>query len=207
MTNFPKNAPEMLASMARMYNHDLTSFESMLWAGEIFSVYNDKDIILALKHYMENGTQSRFMPRYGDIKQLLAVEDDTLGEIRLLVSRYGSYNPPSPSETTPLLLATIEQLGGWSTVCAEMPDSSESMLFTQYAKRAEKACQAAKKRVAIYKQTPNALLGRQKQMQQANLVALEFDGKACGSDNATDFFSNDATSEEKVDRLTASLRY
>lgn len=158
--SYPKNAHEMLAAMARMYNYDLTSFESMLWVGEIFDIYNDKDVIFALKYHMENGTRSRFMPKYGEIKQLLEVHDDTLQEIRLLVSRYGSYSPPPVNETTPLVLATIEQLGGWVKVCAEMPDASDSASFSQYIKRAESACQAARKHVGVYKKAPKGLIGR-----------------------------------------------
>lgn len=160
MSNYPTNAPEMLSAMARMYNYDLSDFESMLWMGEVFDVYPDKDIILALKHYMENGDQSRFMPKYGDIKKLLETQDDTIQQLNLLVTRYGSYSTPPPEEISPLLLATIEQLGGWVKVCAEMPDSANGMQFSQYLKRAESACNIARKRVAIYSEEPKSLTSR-----------------------------------------------
>lgn len=157
---YPQSASEMLAAMARMYNYDLSSFESILWSAEVLDIYDDREIMLAFKYYMENGEQSRFMPKYGEIKRLLEEKEDVTQKLLNLVSRYGSYSPPSPKHTSTLLLATIEHLGGWAKVCSEMPDSSNELSFAQYVKRTEKAAALAKKNIQIRSVTPNSLVGR-----------------------------------------------
>lgn len=154
--NLPQTPAELLAEMARMYNYNLSDFEAMMWAAQVFDVYPPDVVMRALIAHMESGTQdANFMPRYGAIKAKL---EPVRGfkELEQAVRLTGPYSTPKIKD--PILLAAIEQLGGWVRVCTEMPDPiARPIDFERYVKRAETALQLAKTQVQVQGYKPPKL--------------------------------------------------
>lgn len=72
MSGMPTTAREFLAHMATHYKHLMSEFETVLWEAQVFSVYEDPQIVRALKAHMESGTSdANFMPKYGAIRARL----------------------------------------------------------------------------------------------------------------------------------------
>jgi len=158
--NLPTNAEEMWAHTMGYYKQMPSDMETLLWKVKIFDVFPPKAIINALSFHIDT---SAFAPKISDIKKQLERENVQSSAAGLLVvqnvvKRFGAYN--SPEMTSPVLRAAIELLGGWVTVCAELPDASTSPFeFERYQKRFATAFERAQQDVNVHGAKPKQLLG------------------------------------------------
>jgi hypothetical protein len=158
--NLPTNAEEMWAHTMGYYKQMPSDMETLLWKVKIFDVFPAKAIINALSFHIDT---SSFAPKIADIKKQLERENVQSSGAGLLVvqnevKRVGAYN--SPNVTSPVLRATIELLGGWVSVCAELPDASTNTYeFERYQKRFATAFERAQQEVKVHGATPKLLHG------------------------------------------------
>ena len=152
----PTTASEMLASMARLYKYDLSEFESMLWEAQIFSQFPDQIVMRALLDHMElPSADAKFMPKYGAIKAKLEPVRG-FGEIERAVRTGSPYVMPDLKD--PVLVEAVHQMGGWTLVCAEMPDPRERPIdFDRYLRRFESALGFARNQVNVQGKLPAPL--------------------------------------------------
>lgn len=154
----PQNASEMLAQMCYMYRYELGDLESFLWQTQVLDVYPDEQIVRAMLAHIEGPAPDRkFMPKYGDIKNMIAPATGLL-EIEALVRSGNPYSAPQVKD--PVLVQAITLMGGWEAVCAQMPDARERPIdFSQYCKRMESALAQARQQVQVHGVSPAPLKG------------------------------------------------
>lgn len=154
--SFPQTPAELLAEMASLYKYNMSDFEAMLWAAQVFECYPPEAVMRALIAHMESGTNdANFMPKYGAIKARL---EPVRGfkEIESAVRITGPYAVPDIKD--PVVLAAINELGGWARVCSEMPDPTVRPIdFDRYVKRVEAALQAARNQTHVQAINPPPL--------------------------------------------------
>lgn len=148
------------SQLTSMYNHHLTEWEALLWQTEVFNVYPEKQIVMALKCHMERSESSRFMPRYGDIKKLLAQDSCSILDLIRLVQKHGSYSAPDVNGLDPILAKTIEGLGGWVQVCKELPSAEDPISMKNYEEKFKKAVERANKKITIENEPVAPLISR-----------------------------------------------
>ncbi|CUJ50658.1 Uncharacterised protein [Achromobacter sp. 2789STDY5608633] len=158
MSGMPTTAREFLAHMATHYKHLMSEFETVLWEAQVFSVYEDPQIVRALKAHMESGTSdANFMPKYGAIRARL---EPVRGfqDIHQAVVSGSPYVAPKLDD--PVLIEAIHQMGGWTKVCAEMPDLQAAPIeFDRYMRRFETVLVAARAKTQVQGHMPPALQG------------------------------------------------
>jgi len=159
----PSGARELLGAMINIYKYDLSDAEAVLWEHEVFSRYPEEQIMRALKAHMESGKpDAKFMPRYGEIKKMLEPTGG-FAQVVQAVRDAGPYAQPDISD--PVLLAAIHQMGGWATVCAELPDGRENPIeFDRYMKRFDVALAFARTAIRVQGVLPPPLtaIGQQR---------------------------------------------
>ena len=109
---------------------------------------------------MEKSCRRHFMPKYGDIKELLAEDEVSFTEFVGLVQRYGSYNPPPQDLVAPALAKSIEILGGWIQVCHDLPSREDHIGIAKYEAKFMKAAETAIKKIALKGESITPLIGR-----------------------------------------------
>lgn len=158
LSAMPTTARDFLAHMATHYKYLMSEFETVLWEAQVFSVYEDPQILRALKAHMESGTSdANFMPKYGAIRARL---EPVRGfqDIHQAVVSGSPYVAPSLND--PVLVEAIHQMGGWAKVCAEMPDLQAAPIdFDRYMRRFETVLVAARAKTQIQGHVPPALQG------------------------------------------------
>jgi len=168
----PSGARELLGAMVNIYKYDLSDAEAVLWEHEVFSRYPEEQIMRALKAHMESGRpDAKFMPRYGEIKKMLEPMGG-FAQVVQAVREAGPYAPPDISD--PALLAAIHQMGGWATVCAELPDGRENPIeFDRYMKRFDVALAFARTTIQVQGISPPPLTAIGQQRIDANSPRLQ----------------------------------
>lgn len=162
------NPQDMVVEMSRMYGREIGVMEAYLWKTEVFERYPARQVIGALKLYMEGrGTGKRFMPMYGDILEIL----EPVSEVMIIERAIKSGSPyVAPSFEDPVITQAIQNMGGWPRVCELLPDSTaNSFDYDRFVKQLEKAVQSAKQEVLSRGVIPPPLLGiSQKSLNQIN---------------------------------------
>lgn len=169
--NLPQTAQEMWAYTLGYYKHVPGDMETLLWKVKILDKYPERAIINAFLGHIDN---SVFAPKIPDIKKLLDVDQvhsaaAGLLTVQQLVKQTGPYKTPAIESS--VLRATVDELGGWAAVCAELPDpSSPGQDFERYQKRFSTAFERATHQVQIYGAEPKKLTGLIPESSQSNLV-------------------------------------
>ncbi|QYY33626.1 hypothetical protein K2O51_31875 (plasmid) [Cupriavidus pinatubonensis] len=142
-----------------MYKHHPTDSETLIWELEVFGRFDNDFIVEALRAHVRS---SEFAPRPNSIWRAAGSADSVsprlaLEQIVHAVKRDGPYR--SPVLDNPQVAMTIAHLGGWSTVCKEIPDPTNGFDYERYAKRFEAAYEAARADINVRKLTPPPVLG------------------------------------------------
>ena len=141
----------MLVEVYGYYRQEIRETEILMWhkALQPFSV---EEISAAFYVHID---RSEFLPRISSIKLLIAPRSKALvfEELQRNVMHVGPYGTPvfRQAETASVVLL----LGGWTTVCSEMPHPSMSHAWDAYRKRADELYESAS--VSLQMQTHMSL--------------------------------------------------
>lgn len=177
---------ELLAQVGGYYRHELSDFDSMMWARAI-ELYGDMPVKRFLVHHIESaGPKDDFFPRIGAFFRFVDPGRNNaiaaFEELREQVSRCGPWR--SPSFSSPAIVRTVQSMGGWVQVNRELPSpEADRFGYEAYFKRFEAAFTVACSEAALQPgEKPERLLGlhslkslehRHGEQQAAGLIAHE----------------------------------
>jgi hypothetical protein len=141
----------MLMEVYGYYRQEIRETEILMWH-KALQPFSLEEISAAFHVHID---RSDFLPRISSIKLLIAPRSKALvfEELQRNVMKVGPYGTPAfrQAETEPVVLL----LGGWMTVCSEMPHPSMSHAWDAYRKRVEELYEPAT--VALQMQAQMAL--------------------------------------------------
>lgn len=131
--------------------YELTEFEAEVWVGIAQSVPCDQ-FLAFLKHHV---LTSPYAPKPSDANQHFGSGTSPAAafeQLRRLVRENGPWNVPELHD--PVLVTTIQSMGGWIAVNEQLPDVSESHAVRAYRERFDACFNAAISQVNVRKQLP-----------------------------------------------------
>jgi hypothetical protein len=153
------DARQFWAAVNGMYKHHPTDSKTLIWELEAFGRFENDFIVEALRAHVRS---SEFAPKpncvgraagsAGSVSPRLALE-----QLVQAAKRNGPYR--SPELDSPQVAMAIAHLGGWATVCKEIPDPGNGFEYERYAKRFEAAYEAARADINVKQLTPPPVLG------------------------------------------------
>lgn len=135
---------------ARRY--EMTDFEADAWLRVIKAVPRQRFLNFLSYHF----ASSPFAPQVSDATKhldLAANPDVSFNRLAALVASVGPYAVPQIED--PVLVATIQNLGGWATVNEQLPDPSQPLATKAYRERFNACFNAAITQVRIDGQMPS----------------------------------------------------
>lgn len=127
------DAPQVLALQQVMSakRYEVTPFEADIWNGIIDSVSEARFMAFLKHHYLT----SPFAPQPSDATKFLDTSANSkmaLINLQALVKDLGPWREPNTSD--PILIGTINLLGGWAKVNEDMPNPN-SLDFKRFSER------------------------------------------------------------------------
>lgn len=146
------NVHKLLAQVGGYYRHDMSDFDSMMWARAI-DLYGDMPVKRFLVHHIESaGPKEDYFPKIaaffrfvdpGANNAIAAFE-----ELREQVSRCGPWR--SPVFKSQAIVLAVQAMGGWVQVNRELPSpEADRFGYEAYFKRFEAAYAVACSRAAL----------------------------------------------------------
>lgn len=142
---------QALTEVMAARRYQLTDFEAVAWTKIINSVEPARFIAFLSHHY----TTSPYAPTPSDATKFLdlAVNADVaFGRLERLIKECGPYQAPDASE--PVLLTTIELLGGWASVNEELPDPKSTFEYKHFRERFDACFTEATVKMRINNEAP-----------------------------------------------------
>jgi hypothetical protein len=168
-----------LAQVMGMMNHELTELETELWQ-RLIDTYGDDAI---LRFLSEHVLRSKFAPRPAEAFELLSPGDNdsqvAFAQLVRAVKTVGPWETPAELNSNPVLMAAVQQMGGWASVNQTMPSTETPYDFAAFQKRFDAAFRLASSQVKIHGVKPERLLGAvdahrlTSQLAQARLEAAQ----------------------------------
>lgn len=130
------DALQYLSSLCGRTNQTLTEDEALDWQRKVFSRYPNDQVVAALSAHAD---RSAFRPQISDVLKLLGAQTSrsallALNELVNLVRKVGPYKSPQIQDAA--LAMSIQELGGWPTLCNCLPDpSGNEMAYDRFSKR------------------------------------------------------------------------
>ncbi|WP_321820932.1 MULTISPECIES: hypothetical protein [unclassified Burkholderia] len=143
----------VLVEVYGIYRQELRDFEIMLWHAKLAS-FSIEDIAAAFDVHSD---RSGFCPRFNDILRLLAPKSSALvfEELQREVMQRGPWRTPrfQQAETQEI----VARLGGWQSVCSEMPLPANAAAFESYRRRVEALYEPVSTQLAMRTSATRAL--------------------------------------------------
>jgi hypothetical protein len=142
----------MLAQVGGYYRHELSDFDSMMWARAI-ELYGDMPVKRFLVHHIESaGPKDDFFPKVGAFFRFIDPSANNalaaFEELREQVSRCGPWR--SPVFRSPAIVRAVQSMGGWVQVNKELPSpEADRFGYEAFYKRFEAAYTVACSEVAL----------------------------------------------------------
>lgn len=145
-----------LAEVMGMYNHSMTAFEGQIWATIIDKVKSSSFQAFLQQHVLT----SKFAPKPSDAAAALALGGADAQQAYALLERHVSKCGPyaTPEITDPVLISTVQQLGGWANVNEQMPSFKDTFALKAFKERFESAFRLASHEVCIQGIQPRPLV-------------------------------------------------
>lgn len=131
--------------------YEMTDFEVDLWIGIATSVPKAQ-FLAFLKHHV---LSSPFPPKPSDAQRHFGVSADPAVVFEALVRLVKEFGPwRKPEGLDPVLVATIQALGGWIAVNEQLPDTSQPHAVRAYRERFDACFTASISQVNVRRQLP-----------------------------------------------------
>jgi hypothetical protein len=148
-----------LSEVMGMTNHKVTALEVELWQ-RLIDTYGDA----AIQRFLaEHVLMSDFAPRPSNAQKMLAPGDTdsqiAFAQLVRAVKNVGHMSTPTELNSHPVLMAAVQHMGGWASVCNAMPATDRRYEFEGFQKQFDAAFRLASSRVKIHGEMPKPLVG------------------------------------------------
>lgn len=146
-----------LSEVAAIFKHSLTTFEAQAWA-KIMETTPRVKFQNFLSNYLLSPEAQYGSPKLHHAAKVLGLAVDAesaYAMVEAAVKKFGPYQKPDIKD--PVVVATIQVLGGWAAVNEQFPQASGSFEAKAFKDRFEAAMNTAINQVRIEGQMPSSL--------------------------------------------------
>lgn len=151
-----ESCEKLLGEVMSMRNHTMTSFEAEIWLAIIDGSKPEEFAAFLKLHVLS----SKFAPTPADANAALRLQGGdaqvAYKELEDHIRLTGPYRAPTIDDE--VLVAAIQNLGGWVAVNEQFPSSSETYLTKAYRERFDAAYKVALNQVRIQNRHPMPLV-------------------------------------------------
>lgn len=143
---------EALAQVMSMYRYDMSAIEAESWKAVMRAAPADQFKAFLQSHILSGGG---FPPRPGEAARTLGLVVDPESAfltVQRLARELGPYREPQIVD--PVLITAIQYMGGWCTLCEQMPDPRENFALKSFKERFAAAFNQAGAAVNVRKELP-----------------------------------------------------